>query len=368
MLYFYNYTDHLGNVRLSYFYNGSSAEVLEENNYYPFGLKHEGYNALNGNPAYKYQYNGKELQQETGWSDYGARMYMADIARWGVIDPLAETSRRWTTYNYAFDNPVNFIDPDGKRAVAPSSTVEIFYAPGGMLDYYSHGGTGSRASIAAWLGQEDPLTSDDMMTGGGVFSKEPDIRDSPEYQEAMNMIYTPDFGQFDFSQFGNDNDEEPVNFFGKSDEKVFHEKFKEMQKKFGMTKGDGIFRVFGHGFEGGIWDGDNLLRDANSFDKVMVNKNPRWKNVDKMEKSMLLLYSCLSGYDEGKIVSIAQQISLKHPKTIVVGFEKWIPYNINTPGFPMINRLKDSTDNWGWVKVYLNGKIIQHQPYRDFIK
>ncbi|MFP3541519.1 hypothetical protein, partial [Pseudomonas sp. SIMBA_044] len=48
--YIYNYVDHLGNVRLSFLNNGSGAEVLEENNYYPFGLKHEGYNVLTGNP------------------------------------------------------------------------------------------------------------------------------------------------------------------------------------------------------------------------------------------------------------------------------------------------------------------------------
>ncbi|WP_263602427.1 hypothetical protein [Chryseobacterium sp. PET-29] len=83
--YIYNYADHLGNVRLSYFNNGSGIEVLEENNYYPFGLKHEGYNALDGNSAYQYKYNGKELQ-ETGMYDYGARMYMPDIGRWGVHD------------------------------------------------------------------------------------------------------------------------------------------------------------------------------------------------------------------------------------------------------------------------------------------
>ncbi|MDP9960051.1 RHS repeat domain-containing protein [Chryseobacterium lathyri] len=113
--YIYNYTDHLGNVRLSYFNNGSSAEVLEENNYYPFGLKHEGYNALAGNSAYKYQYNGKELQQETGQYDYGARFYMPDIGRWGVVDPLAEKSRRFSPYNYAYNNPIRFIDPDGRQ-------------------------------------------------------------------------------------------------------------------------------------------------------------------------------------------------------------------------------------------------------------
>jgi len=107
--YIYNYTDHLGNVRVTYFHNGTGIEVLEENNYYPFGLKHEGYNALAGNSAYQYKYNGKELQ-ETGMYDYGARFYMPDIGRWGVVDPLAEQYRRWSPYNYAVNNPIMFID------------------------------------------------------------------------------------------------------------------------------------------------------------------------------------------------------------------------------------------------------------------
>uniref|UniRef100_UPI00374234CC RHS repeat-associated core domain-containing protein n=1 Tax=Chryseobacterium nematophagum TaxID=2305228 RepID=UPI00374234CC len=110
----YNYTDHLGNVRLSYFNNGSGVEVLEENNYYPFGLKHQGYNILSGNSSYQYKYNGKELQ-ETGMYDYGARFYMPDIGRWGVIDPLSEKMTRYSPYNYAFNNPIMFIDPDGRQ-------------------------------------------------------------------------------------------------------------------------------------------------------------------------------------------------------------------------------------------------------------
>ena len=113
--YIYNYTDHLGNIRLSYLKNGNNIAVLDENNYYPFGLRHEGVNVLPGNPHYQYQYNGKELQMETGMYDYGARFYMPDIGRWGVVDPLAEKMTRHSPYNYAFNNPLRFIDPDGRQ-------------------------------------------------------------------------------------------------------------------------------------------------------------------------------------------------------------------------------------------------------------
>ena len=117
-LYIYNYVDHLGNVRLSYTKTSAGVlEILEESNYYPFGLKHSGYNNITGaTPSYQYKYNGKELQ-ETGMYDYGARFYMPDIGRWGVVDPLSEQMRRWSPYAYAFDNPIYFMEIDGRRPI-----------------------------------------------------------------------------------------------------------------------------------------------------------------------------------------------------------------------------------------------------------
>ncbi|MDH6252582.1 hypothetical protein M2347_002309 [Chryseobacterium sp. H1D6B] len=43
----------------------------------------EGDNGLGGNTAYKYQYNSKELQEESGMYNYGWRQYMPELGRWG---------------------------------------------------------------------------------------------------------------------------------------------------------------------------------------------------------------------------------------------------------------------------------------------
>ncbi len=122
--YVYQYKDHLGNIRLSYTDadgNGTikQDEIIEENNYYPFGLKHKGYNTNINGRYHKYGFSGKEEQDELGlgWIDITARNYDAALGRWMNIDPLAEKMRRHSPYNYAYNNPIFFIDPDGMAPV-----------------------------------------------------------------------------------------------------------------------------------------------------------------------------------------------------------------------------------------------------------
>lgn len=138
--YVYNYTDHLGSIRLSYTKEKSTnvLKIVEENHYYPFGLKHNNYNsskmlyAKEGQiekqkplppymaMSYNYKYTGKEYQEELGLNtyDYGARNYDPALGRWMCIDKLANKYVDKSPYNYAFNNPVNMLDPDGNFVIS----------------------------------------------------------------------------------------------------------------------------------------------------------------------------------------------------------------------------------------------------------
>ena len=119
--YIFQCKDHLGNIRLSYSDANSDgvaspSEIREENNYYPFGLKHRGYNSGIVGRNHKYGFTDKEEQDELGlnWVDITARNYDAALGRWMNIDPLAEKMYEYSPYNYAFNNPTFFIDSDGR--------------------------------------------------------------------------------------------------------------------------------------------------------------------------------------------------------------------------------------------------------------
>ncbi|NAS29702.1 hypothetical protein GTQ40_01845 [Flavobacteriaceae bacterium R38] len=91
-------------------------------------MRHKGYNSNQNGRDHKYQYNGKEIQEELGlnWYDYGARNYDQALGRWMNLDPLAENYYYDSPYVYTTNNPILYIDPDGrfwKRTVGEDGSV-----------------------------------------------------------------------------------------------------------------------------------------------------------------------------------------------------------------------------------------------------
>jgi RHS repeat-associated protein len=96
--------------------------LVEEYNYYPYGLVFGASSAASSIKKTDYLYNGKELQHnEFGdgngleLEDYGARLYDPQIGRWTTPDDYAEITENESPYCYVGNKPISRIDPDGNN-------------------------------------------------------------------------------------------------------------------------------------------------------------------------------------------------------------------------------------------------------------
>jgi len=119
-----------------------NTEIVEESNYYPFGLKHKGYTTTTtlGNAFNKIGFQGQELQEDIdlNWSSFKWRNYDPAVGRFFSIDPLAEKYSHMTPYQFSSNQPMHASELEGMESSYELDDVQINGSrsvdPNGYLD------------------------------------------------------------------------------------------------------------------------------------------------------------------------------------------------------------------------------------------
>lgn len=98
--------------------NTARTLIVEESNYYPFGLKHKGYNSVvtsNGNStAQKFKFQNQELTESLGYDmlEFELRHYDATLGRFVTTDPYGQFDNPYLALG---NSPVISVDPNGGK-------------------------------------------------------------------------------------------------------------------------------------------------------------------------------------------------------------------------------------------------------------
>ncbi len=139
---YYYHSDHLGSASLISDYKGDEYQRIE---YTPYGETWVEKTQNTGLEFLPYRFTGKEIDEETGLYYYGARYLDPKYSMWISTDPalgeyipkapINEEAKRYNQnlpgmcgvfntvngnlYHYAGNNPVRYIDPDGREIIKP---------------------------------------------------------------------------------------------------------------------------------------------------------------------------------------------------------------------------------------------------------
>ena len=159
----FHVTDHLGSVRAVV--DGVSGEVVETNDYYPFGSRWNTATNLT-DQTNRFRYNSKEEQSSLyptavrnaiSYIDYGARQYDPVLGRWFAQDPLSDKYYGISPYAFCAGNPVKYLDPDGCFIWAiPIAELLLYTATAtiGLLTLYELSQHESSKYSPGWKHQE----------------------------------------------------------------------------------------------------------------------------------------------------------------------------------------------------------------------
>jgi RHS repeat-associated protein len=191
----YELTNHLGNVlatvldRKTLVTNSGdtfySADVSTAGMYYAFGSSMTDLAYTHDTGKYRYGFNGKETDPESGLQDYGFRIYNPGLAKFLSVDPITSDYPWYTPYQFAGNMPIGAIDLDG---LEPTIANLGWYTDPwgmlmGMLDEELDGNTNAKVeyklglqgtnengkftngSALAWLAYDQVMTSMQQSSG-----------------------------------------------------------------------------------------------------------------------------------------------------------------------------------------------------------
>jgi RHS repeat-associated protein len=132
----YELTNHLGNVLATFtarklplaangVFTGFSPHVTSLTDYYPFGSGMAGRTVTEG---YRYGFNAMEREDDLyapgSAYDFGARMYDGRLGRWWSVDPFYGEYSAFSTYAFAMNSVLQYIDPTGGIIVPAANMTE----------------------------------------------------------------------------------------------------------------------------------------------------------------------------------------------------------------------------------------------------
>jgi RHS repeat-associated protein len=147
----------------------TKSRIVQYNEYYPFGLQTANSWTREGAVDNKFLNNGgTELNPTTGWYDLAFRNYDPVLGRMHGVDPMASKYASLTPYNYSFNNPVSFTDPNGADPSGYYEGAEPIFEPYTMRMYHPAYGwlqddhiyeriIGWRGPMPRWVGKLDWL-------------------------------------------------------------------------------------------------------------------------------------------------------------------------------------------------------------------
>jgi RHS repeat-associated protein len=149
----YYFSDHLKTTGII---TDAQGNVKSDSDYYPWG----GELQFVVSDSNHYKFTGKERDTESGLDYFGARYYSNAMARFTSVDPKQSSGysidpQTWNRYAYVGNNPLRFIDPDGKEKIEIIVYTWIPYDKTVMFGTYS----GGPKTVARFTVETDPRRS-----------------------------------------------------------------------------------------------------------------------------------------------------------------------------------------------------------------